>query len=575
MIERRKKLLEFFSIVFFILGIISLIICSVLIVRFFSNSTKSTDSVADGFTIESYEVNLDVDSNNKIHVTEDINVNFYEDGHHGIFRFIPEWLKYTSKNNKTMSRRAKITNLECKDENYEVDSIHGKERIKIGSSYYTLDPGNYEYEISYDYDMGGDIYKGFDEFIFHAFGDYWGTEIKGAKVNITLPEDIDSASKVLFFADKKRKKDITSQVNYTVDGNTITAVVSKDYQLNGALTVDVELPDGYFIDARVNYKSIAFILCSFCFISLLISFFFWNKNKDSDLSDGEHVAGVVPGGLEAVEMGYIYGGRGQLLLVTVIIQLAGKGYIRIKNPSSKKNLKIIKVNTSVSNMTDAEKLVYEGLFKNGNEVNPVEDKNVRKLNDKLCKMLEAKIDPQIYNITSYVEFFISSVLFFVSSVAWGFAYIMAEDMDSALRWLFWPAFVAIIVTGFFAAKTPKKTAYGIETQAAVETYKDYLSNIHKKDLEAKIKENPDYFDEILPYAFILGISKALVKKYDFEANVTNRYRKYTDNLTSAIYYGDTNTGSGSSSSGSGCSSCGGGCSSCGGGCSSCGGGGSW
>ena len=573
MFKRCKEWLHFFGVTFLILGIICLILCGIQIVGFIINSSSSKASKADGFTIEAYEVNLDVDENNKIHVTEDITVNFYEDGHHGIFRFIPEWLKYTSKDKKTMSRKGEITNLECENEEYTVDTIHGKKRIKIGSAYYTLDEGDYDYVISYDYDMGGDVYKGFDELIFHAFGDYWGTEINGAKVNITLPKDIDSSSKVSFFADKKRKKDISAQVDYTVDGNTITAVVSKDYHLNGALTVDVELPDGYFTDSTVNYKSLAFRLCLICLASVLISFFFWNKNKDSDLFDGEYVSGTAPGGLEAVEMGYIYQGSGQLLLVTVIIQLAAKGYIRIKNPSSKTKLKIHKVNTSIGNMTEAEKLVYEGLFQNGSEVNPAEDKSVRKLNGKLCKMLEAKFDSQIYNITSYVEFFISSFLFFASCVAWGFAYIKSEDMDPTLRWFFLPAFLAIIATGFFAANTPKKSAYGEELQARVEAYKDYLSGIKKADLEAKIKEDPDYFDEILPYAFILGISKKLVQKYDYTANATNRYIKYTDNITSSVYYTDTYTSSSSSSGSS--SGCGGGCSSCGGGCSSCGGGGSW
>ncbi|MCR5415544.1 MAG: hypothetical protein K6E79_01965, partial [Pseudobutyrivibrio sp.] len=108
--------------------------------------------------------------------------------------------------------------------------------------------------------------------------------------------------------------------------------------------------------------------------------------------------------------------------------------------------------------------------------------------------------------------------------------------------------------------------------ARIEAYKNYLSTIKKQDLEAKIKDDHDYFDEVLPYAFIFGISKKLVQKYDYTANVTNRYIKYTDNITSSVYYTDTSTSSSSSSSSSGC---GGGCSSCGGGCSSCGGGGSW
>jgi len=574
MFKRCKEWLHFFGVTFFILGIIVLCSAGIMVFRHISATSGKNDSKADGFTIDYYEVNLDVNTKNQIHVTENIGVNFYETGHHGIFRFVPEWLKYTSKDGKTKSRRGVITNLRCENEDYEVDTIKGKQRVKIGSAYETLDTGIHEYVISYDYDMGGDIYKGFDELIFHAFGDYWGTEINGAKVTINLPKKIDDTSAVKFFADKKRKKDITSYVDYTVDGNTITAQVSKNYNLNGALTVDVELPDGYFEDAQVNYKTKAFILSALCMLSLLVSFFFWNKNKDSDLFDKGDVSGINVGGLEAVEMGYIYGGSGQLLLITVIIQLATKGYIRIKNPSSKKKLTLQKVNKSDVALSDAERLVYDGLFKNGNNVIPAEDTRIRKLNSKLNKMLEEKFDSKIYNIASYVEFMISSFLFLISSIGICVAYIWSEDMDPTLRWFFLPAFLSVIATGIFAVKTPKKSAYGEELIARIEAYKNYLSTIKKQDLEAKIKDDHDYFDEVLPYAFIFGISKKLVQKYDYNANATNRYIKYTDNITSSVYYTDTSTSSSSSSSSSS-SGCGGGCSSCGGGCSSCGGGGSW
>lgn len=568
--SNRKSWLSFLGTLFFILGIIFLIIGGFQVLGHVINTVKSNNPEADGFYIDSYEVNLDVDGSNKIHVTENIVVSFYERGHHGIFRFIPEWLKYTSKDGKTKSRNGMITNLQCDNEDYTVDTIHGKKRIKIGNEYTTLAAGQYAYVISYDYDMNGDIYKGFDELIFHAFGDYWGTEIKGARVNIKLPKDIDASTVISFFADKKRKNDITPYVNYKVDGNIITAQVSEDYKLNGALTFDIELPDGYFTDSKITYGSKAFIFSIVCFACFLGCFFFWNKNRDGDLLGEETTVATAPKGLEAVEMGYIYGGSGQLLLITVILQLATKDYIRIKNPSSKTKLKIEKTPKIADNLSYTEKFVYENLFKKGDSVIPAEDSQVRKLNSKLTKMLEEKFDSSIYNLSSYVEYVFSSILFFVACISFCMGYIFSEDMHPMLKWLFLPAFVCTIVSGYFAVKTPKKSSYGNQMHQRIEDYKDYLSAIKKQELEKEIKENPDYFDEILPYAFILGVSKKLVKKYDFEVDATNRYYNYTDNITTNVYYDSSSTSTGSSSSG-----CGGGCSSCGGGCSSCGGGGSW
>ena len=65
-------------------------------------SDDSPNTVANGFTIEKYNVVLDVKEDNQINVTENITVNWDSNYHHGIIRFIPEWLEYTSKKGKNI-----------------------------------------------------------------------------------------------------------------------------------------------------------------------------------------------------------------------------------------------------------------------------------------------------------------------------------------------------------------------------------------------------------------------------------------------------------------------------------------
>ena len=110
---------------------------------------SNTSSVADGFTIEGYEVILDVGLDNKIDVTENIDVNFYESGHHGIYKFTPTWLEYTGNDNKTIKRKSNVINYRAIGNQYTVDVVNkNKQRIKIGSPYITID-GNQKYVIKY------------------------------------------------------------------------------------------------------------------------------------------------------------------------------------------------------------------------------------------------------------------------------------------------------------------------------------------------------------------------------------------------------------------------------------------
>ena len=127
----------------------------------------------------------------------------------------------------------------------------------------------------------------------------------------------------------------------------------------------------------------------------------------------------------------------------------------------------------------------------------------------------------------------------------------------------------------------RKTQYGEIITARIKGFRKFLVTAEKPKLEALVSENPHYFYNILPYTYVLNVSKKWIKKFEdipvpeidmgnFDYNNSYSYHLIYDN----VYYPTPTYSSGSSSS-SGCSSCGGGCSSCGGGCSSCGGGGSW
>ncbi len=74
--------------------------------------------VADGFTIEEYQVILDVKQDNKVDAHENIMVNWNEKHHHGIVRFIPRWLEYTGKDEKIIKRKSNVLDLKFTRNHY-------------------------------------------------------------------------------------------------------------------------------------------------------------------------------------------------------------------------------------------------------------------------------------------------------------------------------------------------------------------------------------------------------------------------------------------------------------------------
>ena len=695
--------------------IITILMLSPIILAFIIQGGNSYNQVADGFTIEKYNVILDVNENNVVDVTEEITTNWNEAGHHGIYKFTPEWLEYTSKDGKTIKRKSVLTNYMALGEHYTIDIVKKKPRIKIGSAYKTLDLGDKEYIIKYTYDMGKDPYKGFDEFIFHAYGDYWGTEIKNASIELHLPKGIED-EKINFFIDKYRKNNVNDRIDYRIDNNVIYATYNSDIPLKSSLTIDVELKDNYFVGGSNNYGYKSMSISILIIILTLIIFYTWYKYGKDYQKRSETVEFYPPENLNPAEIGYIYGNKNyKKLTVALLVSLAAKGYIKInevdkkeieisnfmKIPKIKKyedifgnirkrEITVKKLKKYDSNLNSEETTMMKYLFKNGNEkkinanidkflkvkdslisngyIEIINDNNLERLdeiknNKQIRKLMEEEnidinnltdedilnfiknrynkiettynLDVKIYNEEfskleklSDIEEEIYNKLFedddtiilsqhrtfytvfdkvrenieknlkdkikdkvAASKIKWAvivsiislilsvISYRYVEDLNPEYSILYYISFLCIFINIFFAIIMKRKTEYGEMIIARVKGFKNFLETVEKENLEALVEKDSKYFYNILPFTYVLGVSKKWIKKFENipmpEVDMgTIDYSSGSDifSISNHVYYPAPTY---SSSSSSGCSSCGGGCSSCGGGCSSCGGGGSW
>ena len=667
-----KRIWNILGKVLIVLGLLVMIGFAIYIAVGASRKTSSEgeSSPANGFVIDSYKVILDVGEDESIQVTENIGIQFTEEGHHGIYHFVPEWLEYTNKENVTTSRKANLYDLRALEEDYSIDTVKGKKRIRIGSASYYVPTGLHEYIIMYNYDLGPDPYKGYDEFIFHAFGDYWGTRIKNPEIEINLPKEIDENTNMHFYADKKRSIDITSEVNVKIEGKKVLLKLNPNYFLRKSLTIDIELPEGYFTKSGSTYGLICFFICFFIILFAIFTAFLWFRYGKDLPKVPETVEFYPPEGLDAAEIGYLHkGDTGKKLAIALIIELAGKGIIKIDEGDYYKPI-IKKVNTTDVNIainrkitvkklkeykksifeshfdsyflmkslfptkettetvvnsdydtfdkhspyliekgyievvndtlkdykqvaidqikknlkdkefeglkfSGNERTVYDYLFTEKDEVDLSKHKSFYTVYSAISNNLNSRFKDRIYDTESDKMMFFTSLGFLISTILLGVAYCFIKDLNPSLSYLYTLALIAILAIAFFAIIMTRKTSYGEQIKSKIKSFKRFLEMAEKDKLNALVVENPNYFYDILPYAYVLGISKKWIEKFENipEPDHDMGNFNYTDinsinTLSSSVY-------TPSSNSSGGCSSCGGGCSSCGGGCSSCGGGGSW
>ena len=71
--------------------------------------------------------------------------------------------------------------------------------------------------------------------------------------------------------------------------------------------------------------------------------------------------------------------------------------------------------------------------------------------------------------------------------------------------------VGMIVTYTYM---PKRTPYGNEMLGKLKGFKTFLETAEKERLEAMVMQNPNYFYDILPYTYVLGISDKWIKQFE-------------------------------------------------------------
>lgn len=514
-----KKKNNLYTTIFLVIWIILLILIPLGVSIVENNNFKNNVSyISSEFNIGDYNIILDVDKDNKIDVTEQFTINIPSGKtFNGIYKSIALWQKYY-EDNKEVKKKVKITNLRAIGEKFVLNKTSDSIGIRIGSSRTATNSGLHTYTIKYRYDMGIDLNNNLDDLIFNVFDNYDNTAISNLSITINMPAKITNAN-IAFI---KGTQDITSKVNYTINENTLKASIS-DYLLNESITVKMLLPNGYFVGGNYNYGFICLAICIVLIVISIISFILWNKHGRDYKKKCRTVEFYPPEELDSAQIGYVYGEKSvKKLTSALIIELASKGYIEIKEISKDKYeiVNIGKDKSKLKKMSITEQIVYLELFKNGDTNILSEDITFSKVFNKINNTLKSTIDSKINDIRARKMMNLTFLLLIISVIAWLVAYIYIKDLDPSLNWLYILSFIAVFITGFFSIIMERKTAYGEMMVAKIMGFRNYLNIAEKDQLEMLTKENANYFYDILPYAYVLGVSKKWIEKFD-KKNIPN------------------------------------------------------
>lgn len=490
--------------------------------------TACAADYTNGYTLSSYDINIEVNKDNTLSVTENITADFYVPKH-GIYRYIPTVNQVKQSDGSYKRVKCAVKNVKAEDiyDQYTSDDNYV---IQIGDSDKTV-IGEKNYTISYTYDMGRDINDGFDALYFNLIGTGWDTSIDNVTFTITMPDSNFSEDKLSFYTGEYGDESQDS-VEYNVNGNVITGKVNKTLYPSEALTVTLFLDDGYFtFDYKTYYAKLAATV-GFPLLALIIVLILWTKfGRDKKLIDV--VEFYPPEGLNSAEVALWYKGNlSREDTIGLLIELANEGYIDIVEESKasrlrKAPIKIRKTRSAYTGDDEMKEVFFNGLFVGGTSVYADDLKDsFYKTIDRVDDIAQLSLK-QVFNQKSLILRFVGWCVSALSI----FLCIKIASSGLSDEYNLITAIIGVIIgvaafgLSFFIRQRSDK---GHELKQKINGFKLFLETAEKEKLELLVEENPRYFYNILPYAYVLGVSDKWIKKFESIAMEKPRW-----------YYGDS------------------------------------
>lgn len=495
----------------------------ILFISFFLFLILPLDVKADnGYIIRNYDVDIKVNENNVLNIKETIDVDFTIPSH-GIFRKIPIKNTYHRKE-FDVTTKAKISKINI-NENYTIQTEGNNKIYKIGDSD-ELITGYKQYIISYDYDIGDDNVDLFDDFYFNIIGTQWSAKIENVTFKVQMPKKFDES--LINFTIGYYGATYNKDVIYNVEGNTIIGSVKKtrttdgEYALfpNEGLTLRIELEEGYFENERQVFDPTKVIVYGLLIGLILMIIFGIKKFKKysywkKDLLVPEY---VVPYKLTPAALGYLYDGKvNDKQIVSLIIYLANKGYLRIIE-ESKSKFSFEKIKPIDDSEPNYVKITFNGLFK-GTATKVTKSELTNKFYKTLSTALfQLKSSYKIYDSHHHT----SSVYYSLMLFSWAFVSFLFSITTYRLDYYYsiqkniiiFLTITSSILGLIFNINNKKRTKEATNYYNKARGFKDYIENVEKDKIETLVEENPNYFFEILPYAYVLGVTDKWSKKFE-------------------------------------------------------------
>ncbi len=478
-------------------------------------------SLADlwGYTIDDYQTTIELNKEGELLVKEEIDVNFSE-SRHGIYREVP--YRYAGNNGKTI--KTKIYDVQVDGYQFKTSTEGSNFKIRIWS------PDKYvnwrqHYTIYYKvywgirpFGKGADAYQ---ELYWNMLGTERNVPINNFKFSFILPTTLDLQDNEYYAISGKYWEQ--NPIAITKQGESITMQTTMDLQAHEGVTLAVKLPANYVhLDWKKDFP--------WWYLLFLVPlgvggylFNIWKKyGKDEEVRDIIYY--TPPKGYTPWQIASIYKkSPTNTSIFATIYSWATDGYVKIKHDVwtwwfEKDSFSIEKIKEKEHTAT-FEEILWNDFFATSdsfsfwkknqsqstyNKLESAWEKSYDSIKHTLFtpKSLRRKEKAENINVVSIIMLFWA--IWLAGNRGFNFDDQSISLVGSIL--LLWGIFA------LFARYIDKLSPEGKNLYEQVTGYKKYLKAVEEPKLQQLIKDDPQYFEKVLPFAVALGMETEWIAK---------------------------------------------------------------
>ena len=290
---------------------------------------------AFAYTTESFDVDVAVSEDNSYEITEKVKVNFDRQQHGIYVYIPESGLEGIELEDFTIKdqRDPEIEDEWVKDWNYEVYSEDGLRVFQIGDANETV-TGRQTFEFGYRVRIVDDKDTTKDFMYLDLLPTGWETSIESTTIRVTMPKAVDP-SNIQVYSGYYGTDTQGSNVMWDCDESGQNIIITGENLARGqGITIFAELPEGYW-QGQLNYDSVLTVIPVLCVVFALFLVVLWvafgRDKKIIPTVEFYPPEGLTPAEVGLIADGSLDKGD----LVSMIIYFADKGYLAIEQKGKK------------------------------------------------------------------------------------------------------------------------------------------------------------------------------------------------------------------------------------------------